>query len=163
MFTRSMLMVAFALLITTACNPFRSDPAVQVSAQDKTLNSRWHANLASPASLAGIVQMRGTASMAPSSDGNGTNITLALSNASPGGLHPWSVERGQCGAGMNAGVFGPHEAYEPLSVGSSGLANGTASVPVQTSTGGSYFVVIRASVANPAAIVACGNLAAPTR
>jgi hypothetical protein len=31
----------------------------------ENLNSRWHANLATPANLAGAVQMNGSASMAP--------------------------------------------------------------------------------------------------
>jgi hypothetical protein len=134
-----------------------------VSAQDATLNTRWHANLASPASLAGVVQMNGPASMAPSPDSTSTDITIALANASPGGLHPWAVRRGQCGAGMSGGVFGPSEAYKVLKVESDGHANGTATVSLQTPRTGSYFVVVQASVANPETIVACGNLAPPTR
>jgi hypothetical protein len=134
-----------------------------VTAQDQALNSRWHANLASPASLAGAVQMNGSASMAPGPNGTGTSITLNVANASPGGLHPWEAHLGQCGGGMDDGVFGPSGAYKPLHIDSDGRATGTATVPMQTPETGSYFVVVHASTANPETIVACGNLAPPTQ
>jgi len=163
MSTRWFLTVALSALTFAACNPFHRDPAVQVSAKDATLNSRWHANLASPASLAGAVQMNGSASMAPGPNGTSTNITLDVANASPGGIHPWEARLGQCGVGMDNGEFGPSEAYQPVKVASDGHANGTATVPMQTPETGSYFVVVHASVANPETIVACGNLAPPTQ
>jgi len=163
MSTHRLVAVTFTVLMSTACNAFRTTPAVQVSAQDATLNTRWHASLASPASLAGVVQMNGSASMAPSPDSASTNITIALANASPGGLHPWAAHQGQCGAGMDDGVFGPGEAYTALKVESDGHANGTATVLLQTPRTGSYFVVVYASVANAETIVACGNLAPPTQ
>ena len=163
MSTHRLLTVTLTVLTSIACNPFHQSPVVQVSAQDATLNTRWHANLASPASLAGAVQMNGSASMAPSPDGTSTDVTLDLANASPGGLHPWALHRGQCGAGMNDGVFGPGEAYKPLTVESDGRANGTATVQLQTPKTGRYFVVVYASEANPEMIVACGNLAPPTQ
>jgi hypothetical protein len=133
-----------------------------VSAKNATLNSRWHANLASPASLAGAVQMNGSASMAPSPNGSTTNITVDLANASPGGLHPWEAHFGQCGAGTDDGVFGVEDAYKPLKVESDGRATGTATVQLYTPKTGRYFVVVHASVANSETIVACGNLAPPT-
>ena len=163
MTTPRFLTITFALLAGPACNAFQGDPAVEVSAKDATLNSRWHANLASPASLAGAVQMNGSASMAPSPDGSSTNITLNLANASPGGLHPWSARLGQCGEGMDYGVFGASDAYKPLKVESDGQAKGTATVSLPTPRTGSYYVVISASVANSETIVACGNLAPPTQ
>jgi hypothetical protein len=163
MSTPRMVTVTLALLVSTACNPFHQQPAVEVSAQDMTLNTRWHANLASPASLAGVVQMNGSASMAPSPDSTSTDVTIDLANASPGGLHPWAVKWGQCDAGMNSGVFGSSDAYTPLKVGSDGRANGTATVSLRTPTTGRYYVVVYASVANSEKVIACGNLAAPTQ
>jgi hypothetical protein len=163
MYIRRTTAVALALLTSAACSTFGRDPVVEVNAQDATLNTRWHANLASPASLAGAVQMRGSASMAPSADRSGTDVTLSLANASPGGLHPWAVHRGQCGEGMDDGVFGRSEAYQALEVAADGLADGAATVPLLTPRTGSYFVVIHASVANLETVVACGNLAPPTR
>jgi hypothetical protein len=157
------LTVTLSLLAATACNPFRQAPAVEVSAQDPALNSRWYANLASPGSLAGVVQMNGSATMAPSPDGASTNVTLALANASPGGVHPWAVHWGQCGAGRDNGVFGRSETYQALEVESDGRANGTATIQLSTPATGQYFVVVLASAANPETVVACGNLAPPTQ
>lgn len=163
MLTQRFLTATAAILALTACGAFQHSPAVQVSAQDMTLNTRWHANLASPANLAGVVQMNGSASMAPSPDSSGTNVTLDLANASPGGLHPWAIHYGQCGDNMDRGVFGALEMYSPLKVGSDGLATGTTSLQMQTPRTGSYFAVVYASVANPETVVACGNLAPPTQ
>lgn len=162
MSTRCSLTVALSILATAACNPFHRDPVVEVS-QDPTLNTRWHANLASPSSLAGAVQMNGSASMAPGPKGTSTNITLNLKNASPGGIHPWAAHWGQCGDGMDNGILGSSEAYKPLKVDSDGQAKGTATVPLPTPETGSYFVVVHASVANSETVIACGNLAPPTQ
>jgi len=163
MFTPRNLVIALAVLAPAACNPFHHEPAVMVTAQDPTLNSRWHANLASPSSLAGVVQMNGSASMAPNPSGSSTNVSLDLANATPGGVHPWDAHLGQCGAGMDYGVFGSSEAYKAITVGSDGHATGSAMVALPTPETGSYFVVVRASVENPETIVACGNLAPPTQ
>jgi hypothetical protein len=148
---------AFALV---SCNPFRSESAVQVSTKDENLNSRWHANLATPANLAGAVQMNGSASMAPATKSGHTTVSLDLANATPGGLHPWQLHLGQCGS--DEGVFGSADAYRVAKVGRDGRATSTATVPVETPTTGSYFVIVRASAANNAMTVACGNLAPPT-
>lgn len=163
MSTRQILTATLSILAAAACNPFNRSPAVRVSAQDVTLNSRWHANLASPGALAGAVQMNGSASMAPSRDSTSTNISLSLANASPGGLHPWAVHFGRCGTGLDEGVFGPSETYQALKVESNGEATGTATVKLQTPESGNYFVVVHASAANVETIVACGNLAPPTQ
>jgi hypothetical protein len=47
-------------------------------------------------------------------------------------------------------------------VGRDGRATSSATVPIETPTTGSYFVIVRASAANDAMTVACGNLAPPT-
>ena len=161
MSTPRFLTAAVAVLLSSAC--FHQKPAVEVSTQDATLNTRWHANLASPASLAGAVQINGSASMAPSADSTSTDITLDLANAAPGGLHPWAVHRGQCGTGTDYGVYGQREWYPALTVGSDGRANGVAAVQLRTPRTGSYFVVVYASAANAETVVACGNLAPPTQ
>jgi hypothetical protein len=148
---------AFAL---TSCNPFRQEPAVQVSTKDENLNSRWHANLASPADLAGAVQMSGSASMTPGARSGNTTVSLNLANATPGGLHPWQLHRGQCGA--DNGTVGTAGAYPVAQVGRNGEATVSATLPFVTPTDGSYFVMVRASAANDAVTVACGNLAPPT-
>ena len=93
-------------LISTACNPFHQRPAVEVTAHDATLNTRWHANLASPASLAGAVQMNGTASMAPSRDSTSTDITLALANATHSHFHAFGIDWDDA-SGTRNGHFAP--------------------------------------------------------
>ena len=148
---------AFAL---ASCNPFRSNQAVEVNTDDQRLNSRWHANLASPADLAGVVQMNGSASMAPASKDGNTTVMLELANATPGGLHPWQLHRGQCGT--DEGVVGSAGGYPTAEVGGDGRATVTANLPVETPTRGDYFVAVQASAANHAVTIACGNLAAPT-
>ena len=160
MYNRGLLLLAVSAFALTSCNPFHHESAVQVSTKDENLNSRWHANLATPAELAGAVQMNGSASMAPGTKSGTTIVVLDLANATPGGLHPWQLHLGQCGS--DEGVFGAADLYHAAKVGHDGHATSSATVPIQTPTTGSYFVIVRASAANDAMTVACGNLAPPT-
>ena len=155
--SRALVLAAFFL---AACNAFDRKPEVEVSAGDANLNTRWHATLASPRSLAGAVQMSGEATMAPAPDGR-TTVTLALANATAGGLHPWQVHLGQCGA--DQGLLGVASSYAPLQVGGDGRASASATLPLATPVAGAYFVSVQASSGNPQTVVACGNLAPPTR
>lgn len=158
-----LLPIALALLAATACNPLRKGQAVEVRTDNAMLNSRWHADLTSPVSLAGAVQMNGSASMAPDRNGISTIITLELANASPGGLHPWGMHRGRCGPGADDGLFGASEAYSAVTVDSDGHATGRATIAMETPRSGHYFVVVHASRSNASTVLACGNLALPTR
>ena len=160
MYTYRTLTIAVAALALVSCNPFRSNQAVEVSTKDENLNSRWHANLATPADLAGVVQMNGSASMAPGTKRGNTTVSLELANATPGGLHPWQLHRGQCGS--DDGVVGSAGQYPAAKVGRDGHATVSANLPLETPTTGNYFVLVQASAANDAMTVACGNLAAPT-
>ena len=155
--SRAVALAAFFLAVCSACG---HKPDVEVSAADVNLNTRWHATLASPRSLAGAVQMSGEATMAPAPDGR-TTVTLALANATAGGLHPWQVHLGECGA--DQGLLGAAAAYAPLRVGGDGRASASATLPVATPVAGPYFVSVQASSGNPQTVVACGNLAPPTR
>jgi hypothetical protein len=156
--------VAAGALALVACNPFRSplkqDPVVRVTTNDANVNSRWHGTLTSPSNLAGAVHMTGSISMSPGSSAGNTNVALLLANASPGGLHPWQLHRGQCGT--DDGVFGSPEAYRTLKVDEYGRASSMANVPLVMPNDGRYYVSVGASVANAETIVACGNLASPT-
>jgi hypothetical protein len=158
--SQRLLLLAISALALAACNPFRSNQAVEVSTKDQNLNSRWHANLATPAELAGVVQMNGSASMVPGSKSGTTTVSLDLANATPGGLHPWQLHRGQCGS--DDGLVGSADQYPVAKVDGDGHASASANVPLETPTRGNYFVVVQASAANDAVTVACGNLAAPT-
>lgn len=158
---QSLSLLAFSLVALAACNPFHVGQAVQVSARDANLNTRWHGNIATPATLAGVVQMTGDATMAPGSSEGNTTVTLSVANATPGGRHPWSLHRGQCGD--DQGVFGSPDAYKAIEIGGDGRATASARVPLETPTSGSYFVSVRASAANSETIIGCGNLAPPTQ
>jgi hypothetical protein len=151
------LALALAALSLTACG---RGADVEVSAGDANRNDRWHATLASPGTLAGVVQMTGVATMAPAGGGR-TGVTLALENATAGGVHPWQVHQGQCGS--DEGVLGPAASYAPITVGDDGEASSAATLPLPIPETGLYFVSVQASSANPSMVVACGNLAAPTR
>lgn len=98
--------------------------------------------------------------MEPGTKRGTTQAVLNLSNASPGGLHPWAIHLGQCG--RDAGVFGNSGDYPPLRVSSDGTGLSSATVAIDTPLSGAYFVSVQASPANADLTVACGNLAAPT-
>lgn len=133
--------------------------AVEINPQAQ-IASRWNATVVTPSRLAGALQIQGRGWM--SADPKDSGRTLAhveLTNAAPGGVHPWHVHRGQCGRDL--GIFGPPSVYKPLKVNGDGKAESEAQVPVPTPTQGAYFVNVHASAANMGTIVACGNLSPP--
>ncbi|HSM05513.1 MAG TPA: hypothetical protein VK858_12925 [Longimicrobiales bacterium] len=163
MFTNRLFAFMLCAVSVTACNPFNRGQAVEVNTNDPMLNTRWHASLASPSELAGAVQMTGSATMVPAPDGEGTVVEVSLGNASPGGRHPWTVHEGECSPGRDYGVFGASDSYGVIEVDSDGHATGRATVDEPLRRGGAYYVAVYASEANSKMVVACGNLAAPTR
>jgi hypothetical protein len=153
-------LVLASLFSVAACNPFHHDPVSEVK-QDANVNSRWRASLVSPAALAGAVQIKGSGSMQPTGkNGEGTLLSVSISNATPGGVHPWQVRRGQCGADEGAFSSGAH--YQPVKVGDDGRGEAGITVPGATPEVGEFFVTVAASAANPETVVACGNLAPPS-
>ena len=154
-----MLLLAASTLALVACNPFRREPVTEVT-RDANVNSRWQASLVTPAALVGAVQMKGSATMQPAKNSENTLFSLNINNATPGGVHPWQVRRGQCGA--DEGVVGSPDAYQAIKVGDEGRGKASATLPMTTPTSGSYFVTVGASAANAETVVACGNLAPPT-
>jgi len=158
--TRHALALA-SLLAIGACNPFHREPVSEVR-RDANVNSRWRASLVSPSALAGAVQMRGSASMQPTgSDQQSTLLSVSISNATPGGVHPWQVRRGQCGADESA--FSSGAGYHPLKIGDDGRGEAGTTVPGIMPNTGEFFVTVSASAANPETVVACGNLAPPSK
>jgi hypothetical protein len=149
-----------ALFAVTAYNPFHRGPVSKVR-RDANVNSRWRASLVSPAPVAGAMKMRGSASMQPRVGGQGTQLSVSVSNATPGVVHPWDVRRGQCGA--DEGVFSAIAAYKPLRIGDDGRGKSGTTVPGIMPKIGDFFVTVYASAANPETVVACGNLAPPAR
>jgi hypothetical protein len=150
--------VAVSLLVGVACHG-----SVQINPSPKIpTSSRWTGTLATPPNLAGAVQIHGTAWMAqPSmSDSAHTLISLQITNAASGGLHPWSIRQGTCG--NDQGEFGSERAYRPLHVGSDGTASATVTQNQPPPRTGSYFVQVVASPTNTGTVIACGNLAPPS-
>ena len=136
--------------------------AVQINPDAQPVGSRWNATLATPAEMAGAVQVRGSGWMAArDKDPSATVAHVAIANAAPGGEHPWHVHRGRCGA--DQGVLGPAADYPVLKVGGDGQAQADATLPLPLPSEGEYFINVHASAANMGTIVACGNLAPPAR
>jgi hypothetical protein len=158
--TRRSLVGFVSLFALAACNPFHKQPVSEVR-RDPNLNTRWRASLVSPAALAGAVQMKGDASMQPAAIGRATLISVSLSNATPGGVHPWQLRRGHCGA--DEGAFNTGATYQPLKIGDDGRGLAGTTVAEVTPETGDFFVTVSASAANPETVVACGNFAPPAR
>jgi hypothetical protein len=60
-------------------------------------------------------------------------------------------------------VLGPADAYPILKVGGNGQADADADLALPLPTTGQYFINVHASAANMGTILACGNLAPPSR
>jgi hypothetical protein len=136
--------------------------AVELNPEQDMVSSRWNATLATPAELAGATQVRGRAWMGVSrKDSAETEASVSIANAAPGGVHPWHVHIGRCGA--DQGILGPPDAYEPLKVDNDGRAEATAKLALPAPRSGQYFVNVHASADNMRTIIACGNLAPPVR
>jgi hypothetical protein len=135
---------------------------VEIDPETAVVGTRWNATLATPAQLTGAVQVKGTGWMGEEKgDTNKTRAFVSIQNAVPGGEHPWHVHMGQCG--NDRGIVGAADAYEPLRVGSSGQAQEMAELQVPVPRSGQYFINVHASRNNMGTIVACGNLAPPSR
>lgn len=142
-----------------ACGGRRS---VEIDPEGAAVNTRWNSTLATPAQLAGAMQVKGSAWMGPDGDDSSrTEAWVAIENAVPGGKHPWHVHLGQCGS--DRGILGPPDSYEPLEVKNNGKADSKAEIPVPVPASGQYFVNVHASANNMRTIIACGNLASPSR
>ena len=149
------LIVAAAGLVGCGGHSVHIDPKAQPVA------NQWNAVLATPAGLAGAIQEHGTGWMAPNpKDTAQVQAHVEITNAAPGGVHPWHVHRGQCGNDM--GVLGPPDSYPPLKVGGDGSAKADAKMPMPMPAAGEYFISVHASAQNMNTIVACGNLAPPS-
>jgi hypothetical protein len=155
----AVLISALLAVALTSCGGRQS---VEINPNAQTVATRWNAVLATPPELGGIAQVRGQGWMAPDEKGQDRSLAhVEISNAVPGGVHPWHVHRGQCGS--DQGIFGPADEYKPLKVDGDGRASSNATLPVAFPRTGEYFVNVHASAKNMAAIVACGNLAPPSR
>ena len=148
-----------ASLAAGACGGGRP---VEINSRDQLVGTRWNATLATPAELVGATQVKGTGWMgADDGDSSRTGAAVTITNAVPGGRHPWHVHIGQCG--NDQGILGAADAYPLLEVGGNGQAQASAAVAVAVPTSGQYFINVHASPNNLGTIIACGNLAPPIR
>lgn len=153
---------ASLILVALSASSCGGRQAVEINPNTVPVASRWNGRLTTPPELAGIVDIRGSAWMGPEEKNpDRTRAHVDIANAVPGGVHPWHVHRGRCGA--DQGIFGPADAYKALKVGGGGRASSEAELPGPTPKTGEFFVNIHASAGNMRTIVACGNLAPPSR
>ncbi|MDQ2932396.1 MAG: hypothetical protein M3Y05_16465 [Gemmatimonadota bacterium] len=154
-------MVAVAAIVTAAaCNPFHKN-ANEIKTVDIPVGERWNATLATPSGLAGAVQIHGSGYVARDPSGS-SKAVIHVSNATAGGVHPWSVRIGLCGDPNNP-VLGDLSAYPNLKIDNDGTAQGGALLSVPFPTSGSYSLEVRASPTNMGTVITCGNLAPPTQ
>ena len=146
-----------AIIAAAACNPFHKSPN-EIKPADIPVGERWNAMLATPAGLAGAIQIQGTGYLARDPSGS-SKAVIHINNATPGGVHPWSVRVGHCGT--DNPVFGDLSAYPNLKVNKDGTAQASALLSVPFPTSGAYSMEIRASPANMGTVIACGNFAPP--
>jgi hypothetical protein len=153
---------ASLILVALAVSSCGGRKAVEIDPSAQPVQNRWNGTVASPPELAGVSAIRGSAWMGPQEkNADRTQAQANISNAVPGGEHPWHVHRGRCGA--DQGIFGSADAYKPLKVGGNGRASSEAELSVPTPRTGEFFVNVHASAQNMRATVACGNLAPPAR
>ena len=152
----SPIMLIFVMLGAAACHS--SKPTTQLKPSDAARRNEWKASLFTPSELAGVMQVRGTATWSPDGDA-ASLVTVNMSNATSGGLHPWHIHRGRCGD--NGPVVGDAAAYKPLTVDEKGSAAATAHLNVAMPREGNYYVNVHALATNMATIISCGNLAPP--
>jgi hypothetical protein len=151
--------LVLAALAVSACGGGR---AVEIDPQAQLVGTRWNASLATPVELAGATQVRGSGWMgADERESARTAAFVSISNAVPGGRHPWHVHVGQCG--NDQGIFGDADDYPVLEVEGNGQAEETAELDVAVPTSGQYFINVHASPNNMETIIACGNLAPPSQ
>lgn len=151
--------LALASLGGIACGGSR---AVEIDPAQQVVGTRWNATLATPAELAGATQVRGSGWMgADQRESTRTRASVSISNAVPGGRHPWHVHVGQCG--NDQGILGEAQSYRVLEVGGNGEAEASAELDLPVPASGQYFINVHASPANLGTIIACGNLAPPSQ
>jgi hypothetical protein len=152
----SLILVAFA---ASSCGGRK---AVEIDPSTQPVANRWNGTLTTPPELSGVVDIRGGGWMGTDEkNADRTRAHVDILNAVPGGVHPWHVHRGRCGA--DQGIFGPADAYKPLKIGGNGRASSEAELPGATPRTGEFFVNVHASARNMGTNVACGNLAPPAR
>jgi hypothetical protein len=144
-------------LLLASCGGGRTS----INTDELGIGDRWNATITTPAELLGALQLTGTGWMSADDDASRTRAGVTLANATPGGEHPWHVHVGRCGS--NGSIVGDASEYRPLKVGGNGRAEATATLDIPLPRSGEFYVNVHASAANLGTIIACGNLAPPSR
>jgi hypothetical protein len=111
----------------------------------------WTATLTSTS--AGLT---GSATLASGVTYRETLATLSVSGATPGAVHGWFVQLGQCG--QNRGILAGSQAYPALTVDANGAGTSIVTLPFTVPTTGHFSVSVRQSGSDASSVVACGNL-----
>lgn len=149
---RALAMVAaFGLVALTllACVQ-RPAVVIETSTGDVPLEA-WTGALTSAST--GI---KGTATLSPGITYRETLASLSLTGATPGAVHGWYVQLGECG--HHRGVLAGPQAYPPITVDAQGAGTATVTLPFTVPTSGHFSVSVRQSDSDVASAVACGNL-----
>lgn len=147
-------------VIFAGCSIFQKEPAVSIDPDSPDLSARWNAELSTPRSLSGAMEISGTAWMALVEGEDAAEVFVRIENAAPGGVHPWQVNRGRCGA--DQGFVGSEDDYRNLEVGDEGRASATARLAAfAPREDRSYFIAVYGSQTNRGLTIACGNLSRP--
>ena len=153
--TTRMIAELGAVIVLAGCG---SAPNTRIEPDAAARRYEWRASLVTPAALAGAMQVRGTAVWSRVGE-NRSTVTVELTNATPGGSHPWHVHHGRCGG--NGPIAGDPSAYPLLSVDNDGNARATATLDIALPASGDYYVNVHALATNMNTIISCGNLAPP--
>ena len=150
---RALVMLgAFGLVALTllACVQ-RPALVIETSTGDVVPLEAWTATLTSASTA-----IKGTATLSPGITYRETLASLSLTGATPGAVHGWYVQLGECGhdRGILAGLY----PYPPVTVDAEGAARATATLPFTVPTSGQFSVSVRQSASDVASAVACGNL-----
>lgn len=140
-------LVALTLLACVQPQP----PVIQGPMGEEVRLEKWTATLTS-----GATGIKGTATLAPGITYRETVASLSLTGATPGAVHGWYVQLGECGhdRGVLAGLY----PYPPVTVDAAGAGTATATLPFTVPTSGHFSVSVRQSDSDVASAVACGNL-----
>ena len=144
---RKAMVIGVAML--AACTAHRTENGIDVDPVSDVIGN-WSTNL-SPRNNSGI---SGTASV--ESRAAGAKITVHITGAPAGSTLPWHVHRGTCS--NDKGIVGGAGEYQPLQIGTDGMAHGEETIPVALNEDEHYFVNIHKSPTDLSTIVSCGEL-----
>lgn len=88
--------------------------------------------------------------------GDGTHVTVFLTDGAEGGNHPWHVHEGVCES--NGPIVGSAAMYPALQPDDAGNATAEAHINFPLDPAGSYYVNLHQSANDLGTIVGCGEL-----